>query len=69
MSTTLDRQYWFYECGICDCLHPCGFAGDCRDDSNRFALDELEERYGWDNVHIVAMKDADNYPAMSHANN
>jgi hypothetical protein len=27
----------FYECGICDCLHPWDWNGDCRDDANRFA--------------------------------
>ena len=26
-----------YECGICDCLHPWNFTGDCRDDANRYA--------------------------------
>lgn len=65
-ATTLDltTQYYFYECSICDCLHPCGFAGDCRDDNNRFALDELEKRYGWSNVFVVSMEEADDYPAM-----
>ncbi|RJQ46853.1 MAG: hypothetical protein C4534_02065 [Gaiellales bacterium] len=29
-----------YECGICDCLHPWHFFGDCRDDSNRYADEE-----------------------------
>jgi len=26
-----------YECGICDCLHPWEFDGDCREDSERYA--------------------------------
>ena len=30
-----------YECGICDCLHPWEWDGDCRDDGNRYA-DEQE---------------------------
>jgi len=55
--------YYFYECGICNCLHPCQFAGDCRDDENRFALDELEERYGYENVITVPMDEADDWPA------
>ncbi len=24
------------DCGCCGCLHPKDFAGDCRDDNNRF---------------------------------
>lgn len=36
----------YYECGICDCIHPWDFQGDCRDDANRFAMDELEEKHG-----------------------
>lgn len=35
----------FYRCGCCECYHPAGFDGDCRDDSNRFAPDELDESY------------------------
>jgi hypothetical protein len=62
-TATATTIYYFYECGICDCLHPCGFAGDCRDDSNRFALDELEERYGYENVYTVSMDEADDWPA------
>ncbi len=31
----------YYECGICDHLHPIDFTGDCRDDSNRFTNDVL----------------------------
>ena len=26
----------FYECGICSCLHPWDWDGDCRDDANRY---------------------------------
>lgn len=31
----------FYECGICDHIHPITFDGDCRDDANRLTLDQL----------------------------
>ena len=31
----------YYECSICDHLHPWEFNGDCRDDSNRFCDDEV----------------------------
>jgi len=36
----------FYECGCCDCYHPIDWDGDCRDDDNRFAADELDEKFG-----------------------
>lgn len=31
---------YFFECGGCDCYHPLGFTGDCRDDENRFNFDD-----------------------------
>lgn len=41
----------FFECGGCEHLHPFGWAGDCRDDSMRYAAAALDERYngpdGW----------------------
>jgi len=43
----------FYECGICNCHHPAAWDGDCRDDNNRFAPDELDKKYGphgWEEV-------------------
>jgi hypothetical protein len=33
----------FYECGICDHLHPWDWDGDCRDDLNRFTGDEIPD--------------------------
>lgn len=33
----------FYECGICDHLHPTNWSGDCRDDANRFLPDSGSE--------------------------
>lgn len=38
----------FIECGCCNCYHPAEFYGDCRDDANRFAGGDLDERYGLD---------------------
>ena len=35
-----------YECGICDQCHPWEWDGDCRDDANRFSVDEYLEREG-----------------------
>lgn len=35
-----------YECGICDCLHPWDFQGDCRDNNNRYAdAEDYAERH------------------------
>ncbi len=31
----------YYQCGICDHVHPWEFHGDCRDDGNRFTVEEL----------------------------
>lgn len=36
----------FYECGGCGHLHRQGFAGDCREDAERFTVTELEELHG-----------------------
>ena len=38
----------FYLCEICSCYHPADWDGDCREDANRFAMGELDEKYGWD---------------------
>lgn len=34
----------FIECGCCDHFHRADFWGDCRDDNERFTLDDLESR-------------------------
>lgn len=44
MATTDKPQ--FVECGCCNCYHSIAFTGDCRDDNNRFASAQLDERYG-----------------------
>lgn len=36
------EQFNYYECGICEHLHPWIFDGDCRDNKNRFGYDEIE---------------------------
>jgi hypothetical protein len=43
----------YYQCGICEHYHPVRWDGDCRDDSNRYAPDEIDAkhgRYGWTEV-------------------
>ena len=36
----------FVECGCCSYMHPKDFYGDCRDDENRFCMDDLDRIYG-----------------------
>jgi hypothetical protein len=55
-------MFYFYECGICDCLHPAKFEGDCRDDNNRFNADQLDQKYGPENWTAVPMSEADQWP-------
>lgn len=43
-----DRFPVFVECGCCDHYHRPEFAGDCRNDSERFSTSDLEDRYGPD---------------------
>ncbi len=33
----------YYECGICDHLHPWDWSGDCRDDANRHTADVIHD--------------------------
>ena len=53
-----------YECGICSCLHPWDWNGDCRDDANRYAdAEDYGERNKiaralWANgIEVVPMSD------------
>lgn len=41
-----ERLPEYYECGCCSCYHPATWDGDCRDDANRYALGELDEKHG-----------------------
>jgi hypothetical protein len=36
----------YYECGICGCYHPANWNRDCRDDENRFNVEELDAMHG-----------------------
>jgi len=40
----------YFECGCCGAYHPIDFYGDCRDDANRFNLEDLPE--GWEEVSL-----------------
>ncbi len=43
----METGYRLYDCGICDCLHPWNWRGDCRDDANRYMdEDDYIERSG-----------------------
>lgn len=49
-----------FECGICSCLHPWEFTGDCRDDSNRYgdSLDYAERNGVSDyDIDVLPMED------------
>lgn len=37
----------YEECGCCGHYHRPEFRGDCRDDSNRFSLDQIEAMEGF----------------------
>jgi len=38
----------FYECGICGNLHRWEWSGDCREDSERYTMDYIEDELPWD---------------------
>lgn len=41
------HQHVLYDCGICGCLHPWDFAGDCRQDNARYnGYDDYAQRNG-----------------------
>ena len=33
----------YYECGICEALHPWEWSGDCREDAARYFLDTIKD--------------------------
>lgn len=41
-----DEPTRLYQCGICDHWHRAAWDGDCRDDAERFTLDEVETHFG-----------------------
>lgn len=41
-----DSKAVYYDCGICDHIHPWTWNGDCRDDDNRYTLDALAAKLG-----------------------
>lgn len=58
----------FYECGICDHVHPWDWDGDCRDNANRFTRDQLDERFGPHGYELRSMDDriAEDYEIEQH---
>ncbi len=51
----------FEECGQCGHYHQEGFTGDCRDDSERFTCEQLDDQYGpngWENRDLEWQSDA-----------
>ncbi len=51
----MPKRKQFYDCGICGAYHPANWDGDCRDDANRFAPDQLDAKYGEDGWEEVPM--------------
>lgn len=45
----------YYECGICDHVHPWDFDGDCRDDANRFTAEALDAKHGPHGYELLPM--------------
>jgi len=49
-----------YECGICSAYHPWEWAGDCREDVNRFgAPEDYAEKTGQkeNDIEVLSMED------------
>ena len=36
----------YEECGCCGMIHRAGYDGDCRNDEERFSLEQLDDRHG-----------------------
>lgn len=53
----LRRLPAYFHCGICEHGHPLGFAGDCRDDDNRFTIFEMERAHGPNGFHLMELED------------
>jgi hypothetical protein len=40
------KKVEYYLCGCCECYHPAKWDGDCRENANRYAMDELDTKHG-----------------------
>ena len=49
----------FFECGCCGQFHPIDFEGDCRDDNNRFTIDELFDYGEYEIYNLEAQMEMD----------
>ena len=47
----------FFECDICGQYHLAGYTGDCRNDSARYSLDELEPIEDSPIIEIICIED------------
>lgn len=47
---TAAKAVEIYDCGICGHYHRAAWNGDCREDAERFTLDQIEERFGSEGV-------------------
>jgi len=46
----------FLECGCCGCYHKEGYEGDCRNDNERYSLEDLEFFAATDTFEIVLLE-------------
>lgn len=56
MSGSVTKRV-YYECGICGHVHPWNWNGDCREDANRFSLNDLDDRFSEDGYELRSMED------------
>ena len=60
----------YYECGICECIHPWDWDGDCREDANRFDRGDLDLKHGpfqWELRSMEERVEADGHAWRSSA--
>ena len=55
---TTKTKHVLYECGICSCLHPWEWDGDCREDANRYCDEsDYAERNGIEDVWSIEVRE------------
>lgn len=59
MAHAAGRLPTYEECGCCDHLHRPEFNGDCRDDTERFTLAEIEDSHGAEGFELRELAEAE----------
>jgi len=47
----------FFECGCCGCYHKEDYCGDCRNDDERYTLEEFEFFSATDDFEVVSLEE------------